>query len=354
MRLKLKVEKNFKTQGFNRHRFRIPLKYLILYKIYVMLKVGVLGAGHLGKIHLKLLQQSEKYELVGFFDPDIANGQKVAKKFNYNYFEQLDKLMDAVDVVDIVTPTLSHYNCAIKAITKGKHIFIEKPITNTVEEAEHLRLLVSENNLRGQVGHVERFNPAFRAIQSEIKNPMFIETHRLAEFNPRGTDVPVVLDLMIHDIDIILSTVKSGVVSVQASGVSVISETPDIANARIEFENGCVANLTASRISLKNMRKSRFFQKDTYISIDFLEKKTEVVKMKNAPEHPADYDMILQNAEGVRKQIYFENPEITAKNAILEELETFADAIESNKKPIVTLRDGTNALRVARQIINCF
>ena len=319
-----------------------------------MLKVGVLGAGHLGKIHLKLLQQSEKYELVGFFDPDIANGQKVAKEFNYNYYEQLDKLMDAVDVVDIVTPTLSHYNCAIKAITKGKHIFIEKPITNTVEEAEHLRLLVSENNLRGQVGHVERFNPAFRAIQSEIKNPMFIETHRLAEFNPRGTDVPVVLDLMIHDIDIILSVVKSAVVSVQASGVSVISETPDIANARIEFENGCVANLTASRISLKNMRKSRFFQKDAYISVDFLEKKTEVVKMKNAPEYPGDFDMILQNAEGVRKQIYFENPEITANNAILDELETFADAIESNKKPIVTLRDGTKALRVAHQIINCF
>lgn len=354
MRLKLKVEKNFKTQGFNRHRFRIPLKYLILYKIYVMLKVGVLGAGHLGKIHLKLLKQSEKYELVGFFDPDIANAQKVAKEFNYNYYEQLDKLMDAVDVVDIVTPTLSHYNCAIKAITKGKHIFIEKPITNTVEEAEHLRLLVSENNLRGQVGHVERFNPAFRAIQSEIKNPMFIETHRLAEFNPRGTDVPVVLDLMIHDIDIILSVVKSAVVSVQASGVSVISETPDIANARIEFENGCVANLTASRISLKNMRKSRFFQKDAYISVDFLEKKTEVVKMKNAPEYPGDFDMILQNAEGVRKQIYFENPEITENNAILDELETFADAIESNKKPIVTLRDGTNALRVAHQIINCF
>lgn len=319
-----------------------------------MLKVGVLGAGHIGKIHLKLLQQSEKYELVGFFDPDIANGQKVAKEFNYNYYGQLDKLIDSVDVVDIVTPTLSHYNCAIKAITKGKHIFIEKPITNTVEEAEHLRLLVSENNLRGQVGHVERFNPAFRAVQSEIKNPMFIETHRLAEFNPRGTDVPVVLDLMIHDIDIILSAVKSAVVSVQASGVSVISETPDIANARIEFENGCVANLTASRISLKNMRKSRFFQKDAYISVDFLEKKTEVVKMKNAPEHPGGYDMILQNAEGVKKQIYFENPEITENNAILEELETFADAIKSNKKPIVTLRDGTNALRVAHQIINCF
>lgn len=319
-----------------------------------MIKVGVLGAGHLGKIHLKLLEQSKKYELIGFFDPDIANGQKVAKEFSYNYFDQLDALIDEVDMVDIVTPTLSHYNCAIKAITKGKHIFIEKPITNTLEEAEHIRLLISKNNLRGQVGHVERFNPAFKAIKLEIKNPMFIETHRLAEFNPRGTDVPVVLDLMIHDIDIILSVVKSPVNSVQASGVSVVSATPDIANARIEFENGCVANLTASRISLKNMRKARFFQKDAYISVDFLEKKTEVVKMKDAPEYPGDYDMILQNAEGVKKQIYFENPKINTNNAILDELETFADAIESNTKPIVTLKDGTNALRVAHQIINCF
>ena len=319
-----------------------------------MLKVGVLGAGHLGKIHLKLLQQSKKYDLVGFFDPDIANGQRVAEEFNYHYFENLDDLIDAVDVVDIVTPTLSHYNCAIKAITKGKHIFIEKPITNSVEEAEQIRLLVSENNLRGQVGHVERFNPAFKAIKSEIKSPMFIETHRLAEFNPRGTDVPVVLDLMIHDIDIILSVVNSPVRNINASGVSVISETPDIANARIEFENGCVANLTASRISLKNMRKSRFFQKDAYISVDFLDKKVEVVKMKNVPKHPGDFDMILQNAEGIKKQIYFENPEIAPNNAILDELETFAEAITTNTTPIVTLRDGTNALKVAYQIIDCF
>jgi predicted dehydrogenase len=319
-----------------------------------MLKVGVLGAGHLGKIHLKLLQQSKKYDLVGFFDPDIANGQRVAEEFNYHYFENLDDLIDAVDVVDIVTPTLSHYNCTIKAITKGKHIFIEKPITNSVEEAEQIRLLVSENNLRGQVGHVERFNPAFKAIKSEIKSPMFIETHRLAEFNPRGTDVPVVLDLMIHDIDIILSVVNSPVRNINASGVSVISETPDIANARIEFENGCVANLTASRISLKNMRKSRFFQKDAYISVDFLDKKVEVVKMKNAPKHPGDFDMILQNAEGIKKQIYFENPEIAPNNAILDELETFAEAITTNTTPIVTLRDGTNALKVAYQIIDCF
>ena len=319
-----------------------------------MLKAGVLGAGHLGKIHLRLLKQSEKYELVGFYDPNEAHAKKVVEEFGYTYFDSIDALIDAVDMVDIVTPTLSHYECAKKAIAKGKHIFIEKPITNTVEEAEHIRELLAQHNLRGQVGHVERFNPAFIAVRDSIENPMFIETHRLAEFNPRGTDVPVVLDLMIHDIDIILSVVKSKVKHVSASGVSVISDTPDIANARLEFENGCVANLTASRISLKNMRKSRFFQKDAYISVDFLEKKCEVVKMKDAPEHPGDFDMILQNAEGVKKQIYFDNPTIPTNNAILDELETFAHAINTNTTPVVTLNDGTEALRVATMIINQF
>lgn len=319
-----------------------------------MLKAGVLGAGHLGKIHLRLLNQSSKYDLIGFYDADETNAKNVEAEFGYTYFNSIDALIDAVDMVDIVTPTLSHYDCALKAIAKGKHVFIEKPITNTVEEAEEIRNLLAKHNLRGQVGHVERFNPAFKAVKNQIKNPMFIETHRLAEFNPRGTDVPVVLDLMIHDIDIILSVVNSKVKNVSASGVSVISETPDIANARIEFENGCVANLTASRISLKNMRKSRFFQKDAYISVDFLEKKCEVVKMKDAPKNPGDFDMILQNAEGVKKQIYFDNPQISNNNAILDELETFAHAINTNTKPIVTLEDGTQALHVATQIINCF
>jgi len=320
----------------------------------MMLKAGVLGAGHLGKIHLKLLNQSTKYELVGFYDPDENNAHKVQEEFGYHYFNSINELIDAVDMVDIVTPTLSHYDCAIKAIEKRKHIFIEKPITQTVEEAEDIRQLLAEHNLRGQVGHVERFNPAFLAVKDQLNNPMFIETHRLAEFNPRGTDVPVVLDLMIHDIDIILSVVKSKVKEVSASGVSVISSSPDIANARLEFENGCVANLTASRISLKNMRKTRFFQKDAYISVDFLEKACEVVKMQDAPENPGDFDMILQNAEGEKKQIYFDNPEITQNNAILDELETFAHAITTNSSPIVTLHDGTEALRVATQIINCF
>ena len=319
-----------------------------------MLKAGVLGAGHLGKIHLRLLNQSDKYELVGFYDADEINAKKVETEFGFKYFDSIDNLIDAVDMVDIVTPTLSHYDCAISAISKGKHIFIEKPITNTVKEAENIRELLAKHNLRGQVGHVERFNPAFIAVKDKLENPMFIETHRLAEFNPRGTDVPVVLDLMIHDIDIILSVVPSKVKHVSAKGVSVLSETPDIANARLEFENGCVANLTASRISLKNMRKTRFFQKDAYISVDFLEKKCEVVKMKDAPETPGDFDMILQNAEGIKKQIYFDNPEISDNNAILDELETFAHAINTNTQPIVTLHDGTEALRVATQIINSF
>jgi predicted dehydrogenase len=318
-----------------------------------MLKVGVLGAGHLGKIHLRLLQQSEKYELVGFYDENQENGAKIAAEFGYKQFDTIAKLIHAVDVIDIVTPTLSHYKCAKVAIKSGKHVFIEKPISTTVEEAEEIIALAKEFDVKGQVGHVERFNPAFKAVKNQIKIPMFIETHRLAEFNPRGTDVPVVLDLMIHDIDAILSVVNSKVKHISASGVSVISDSPDIANARIEFESGCVANITASRISMKNMRKSRFFQKDAYISVDFLDKVCEVVKMKDAPEIPGDFDMILQNAEGVKKQIYYENPSVEPNNAILDELESFADAINNNTTPVVTLEQATDALRVAYQIINC-
>ncbi len=319
-----------------------------------MLKAGVLGAGHLGKIHLRLLQESNKFELIGFYDADIINGQKVAAEFGYTYFDNMNELIAAVDMVDIVTPTLSHYDCAKKAMESGKHIFIEKPITNTLAEAEELLVLEEQFGVKGQVGHVERFNPAFTAVKNAIHEPMFIETHRLAEFNPRGTDVPVVLDLMIHDIDAILSVVNSEVKQINASGVSVISQSPDIANARLEFKNVCVANLTASRISLKNMRKSRFFQKDAYISVDFLEKKVEVVKMKDAPENPGDFDMVLQNAEGIKKQIYFENPTIAPNNAILDELEAFADAINNDTTPIVSLKQGTEALKVALQIIASF
>ncbi|MGP1478221.1 MAG: Gfo/Idh/MocA family protein [Capnocytophaga sp.] len=316
------------------------------------LKAGVLGAGHLGKIHLRLLNQSEQYELMGFYDPDEANAQKVVQEFGYHRFDSIEALIAACEVVDVVTPTLFHFACAEKIIKAGRHLFIEKPIATTVEEAEAIIALAKEYKVKGQVGHVERFNPAFLAVREQIHEPMFIEAHRLAEFNPRGTDVPVVLDLMIHDIDVILSVVKSKVKHISASSAMVISHSPDITNARIAFENGCVANLTASRISMKNMRKTRFFQKDAYISVDFLEKKVEVVKMKEAPEVPGDFDMILQNAEGERRQIYFEHPEIHNNNAILDELEAFAEAIRTDSTPRVTLEQGTEALRVAKQILS--
>ncbi len=319
-----------------------------------MLKAAVIGAGHLGKIHLKLLQQSSKYELIGFYDGNEEVAAKIEKDFGYKRFHSVKELIHAADVVDVVTPTISHYDVAKQIITSGKHLFIEKPITSNFKEAEELINLAKEHKVKGQVGHVERFNPAFKAVAEKIEHPMFIEAHRLAEFNPRGTDVPVVLDLMIHDIDVILSVVNSKVKNINASGVSVISDTPDIANARIEFENGCVANLTASRISLKNMRKARFFQKDAYISVNFLERKCEVVKMKDVPENPDDFAMILQNAEGVKKQIYFDNPKVGESNAILDELETFADAINNDTTPIVTLEQGAEALRIANAVIESF
>lgn len=316
-----------------------------------MLKAGLVGAGHLGKIHLRLLNQSEKYELVGFYDSDAENGKKLEQEFGYKYYNDLDQLLSEIQVLDIVTPTLFHYAYAKKAIEKGIHFFIEKPVTQTLEQAEELIRLCEEKNIKVQVGHVERYNPAYIATKNYLSNPQFIEIHRLAEFNPRGTDVSVVLDLMIHDLDILLSIVKSPVKHLHASGVSVVSKTPDITNARIEFENGCVANLTTSRISMKAMRKSRFFQKDAYISIDFLEKKAEVIRMQAAPETPSDFDMIIENAEGEKNQIVFEYPNIQPNNAILDELESFAQAIEENTPIEVSLNDGTEALKVALKIM---
>jgi predicted dehydrogenase len=318
------------------------------------LKIGVMGAGHLGKIHLRLLKESERYELIGFYDPDKKSSTALSEDLGYTYFKSQKSLIAACEVIDIVTPTLYHHRIAMDCLEHGKHVFLEKPITHTVKEAKEIVALAKAKNLKGQVGHVERFNPAFKAVKNNLGNPMFVESHRLAEFNPRGTDVSVVLDLMIHDIDIILSAIKSPVRNISASGVAVVSETPDIANARIEFENGAVANLTASRISLKNMRKLRFFQKEAYIAVDFFTKKVEVVKMKDAPDETEEFALLLQNAEGVKKQIYFDSPKVETSNAILEELETFADAIENNTEPIVTLSHATEALRVAYQIIDCF
>jgi predicted dehydrogenase len=318
-----------------------------------MLKIGILGAGHLGKIHIKCLQEIELYELAGFFDPDKEIAQKVEKEFNLKLFRSVDDLIKAVDVVDIVTPTISHFECAAKSIRNFRHVFIEKPIVTSLEEAKELIKIAGEANVKVQVGHVERFNPAFMAAEPFFNKPMFIETHRLAQFNPRGTDVPVILDLMIHDIDIVLSMVKSNIRKVSASGVAVVSDTPDIANARIEFDNGCVANLTASRISMKNMRKTRIFQKDAYISIDFLKKELEVVRIKAAEKNAAPgMGMVIDlgNGKGFR-QILMDKPEIPATNAIKMELESFASAIINNTVPSVTINDGYSALEVAYQVI---
>ena len=314
------------------------------------LKAGVLGTGHLGKIHLRLLNQSNKFDLVGFYDTNTDIRKKITDEYGLKAFDSEENLIAAVDVVDIVTPTLYHHKLAKKAIEMGKHVFLEKPITQTVDEANELIALAKKHQVIGQVGHVERFNPAFLAVKDDINNSMFIETHRLAEFNPRGTDVPVVLDLMIHDIDTVLSLVDSQVSAISASGVAIISEKPDIANARIEFENGCVANLTASRISLKNMRKARFFQKDAYISVDYFSKSAEVVKMENDPENIRDFDMVFENAQGKKKRVFFDNPKIPDINAILMELECFADAITNNTAVIVSLEQGKNALDVALKI----
>ncbi|MDG1686049.1 MAG: Gfo/Idh/MocA family oxidoreductase [Flavobacteriaceae bacterium] len=318
-----------------------------------MLKIGIFGAGHLGKIHLKIAENSNIFELVGFHDSDFNVVNKLLKEFDYKFFENPDALINSVDVVSIISPTISHFKIAEKAIKASKHVFIEKPITQTDDEANTLVNLAIDYKVLGQVGHVERFNPAYQSIKSTLINPMFIEAHRLAEFNPRGTDVSVILDLMIHDIDIILSVVDSPIRRIDASGVAVISKTPDICNARVTFENGCVANFTASRISMKKMRKTRFFQKEAYIALDYLTKKVEVVKIKNAPKQTDDLSILLTNAEGDKKQIYFEIPKIDEINPIQEELEDFAKSINKNKRPTISLKDGAYALKVAHQIIAC-
>lgn len=315
------------------------------------IKIGVVGAGHLGKIHLRLLKELSMFELVGFYD--VSDEASAALKAEgYCPFPSADALIEVCDAIDIVTPTLFHYENAIKVLRAQKHLFIEKPVTHAVEEARHLVELAQEAQVKVQVGHVERFNPAFLAAKKFQLKPLFIETHRLSEFNPRGTDVPVILDLMIHDIDITLHLVRSNVKHISASGVAVISDTPDIANARIEFDNGCVANLTASRISMKKMRKSRLFQKDAYISIDFLEKKLEVLSLENMIGEPGPFDFVFEpGADRPSRKISFSYPEIPAVNSIQEELRLFGMAILENTTTPVTLEDGTLALEIAYQVI---
>jgi predicted dehydrogenase len=317
-----------------------------------MLKVGVIGAGHLGKIHIRLLKEIESVQLVGIYDHNPDHALSVSKEFGVKSFDSAEELIDAVDALDIVTPTLSHFEYAVMACRRSKHLFIEKPVTQTVDEGKKLVSLAREAGIKVQVGHVERFNPSFLAAKKFLQQPMFIETHRLAEFNPRGTDVSVIHDLMIHDIDIVLSVVRSPVKRISASGVAVVSDSPDIANARIEFDNGCVANLTASRISLKNMRKSRFFQRDAYISVDFLNKKTEVVRLKTLVGEPGPLDITVDLGPGKgSKQIYFDQPAIEEVNAIKMELELFAKAIEEDTAVPVPIEDGYLALQVAHQVM---
>lgn len=317
-----------------------------------MLKIGVLGAGHLGKIHIRLVKEIGNYELIGIYDPNPENALFAEKEFNVKAYDSIESLIDAVDVIDIVTPTISHYDCAVLALRKSKHVFIEKPITNTIEEARELIKLADEADVKVQVGHVERYNPAFKAARSYIGDVMFIEGHRLAQFNPRGTDVSVVLDLMIHDLDIVLSSVKANIKNISASGVAVVSDTPDIANARIEFDNGCVANLTASRISVKNMRKVRFFQKDAYISVDFFKKETEVIRMKEVVGEVDPLSITMDLGKKGIKQIYFEKPEVEESNAIKMELLEFSESIINNTTPAVTIHDGYKALDAAYIILD--
>jgi predicted dehydrogenase len=314
-----------------------------------MLKIGVIGAGHLGKFHLNNWAVIEGVQLIGFCDTDEANAKLVEEKYNIPAYSDAEKLMDDCDAVDIVAPTTSHFELCQAAIRKGKHVFVEKPLANTVDEARQLVKLAKEANIKFQVGHVERFNPAFLALQDQVLQPMFIEVHRLAQFNPRGTDVSVILDLMIHDIDIILSLVKSNVNYISANGVAVMSDTPDIANVRIEFDNGCVANLTSSRISMKKMRKMRLFQKDAYIGIDFLEKKTEIIKL-NVPGDKNVFTFDIETNSG-KKTIAIANPDVKEVNAIKMELEEFRDAIINNTDTPVSVVDGFRAMEVAHQIL---
>ena len=316
-----------------------------------MLKIGVLGAGHLGKIHLNCIKQIEDYDLVGFYDPAVETAQHVEAEMGVRHFADIDALIDAVDVVDIVTPTIRHFECAAKALQKRKHVFIEKPIVATPDEADALKRMADEAGVKVQVGHVERFNPAFIAAEPFIGRPLFVEAHRLALFNPRGTDVPVVLDLMVHDLDILLTIVKSPITHISASGVSIVSPTPDITNVRIEFENGAVANLTASRLSLKNMRKTRIFQNDAYITIDFLDKKAEIFRIHDQVDDSNPLSTTITLGDGSEKQITFEMPEVHQINAIKTELESFYGAIVHNTTPAVTIDDGINVLRLAYRIL---
>jgi predicted dehydrogenase len=317
-----------------------------------MVRIGLLGAGHLGKIHLQCLQALPQFHVTGFFDTDPAVSREVSEKFGLKAFSSSEQLVENSDAVDIVTTTSTHYGLAKLAINSGKHVFIEKPVTSELHEAKELIGLAEKKGVKVQVGHVERFNPAMLAIKDMILEPRFIEVHRLAPFNPRGTEVSVVLDLMIHDLDILLNLNPTPVARIFANGVSIVSNSPDIANARIEWNNGCVANVTASRISLKNMRKMRLFQNDAYVGIDFLEKTTQIISLVELPDHDQDHSndgFILDTPKGKRK-VHVELPEVKSGNAIQIELTHFYKAVTEDGDPVVSLKEACNALELAHRI----
>lgn len=313
-----------------------------------MLNIAVIGAGHLGEFHIKLLKSSKLFNLIGFFDPNKSRVKEIIDKYNINFFD-IDKISSLVDAVIISTPTSSHYETAVKFLNNKKHVFIEKPISSSIEQANKLIEIKKNNKLIGQVGHVERFNSAFLNIKNAL-NPMFIESHRLSSYPSRGTDVSVVLDLMIHDIDIVLSLVDSKITKISANGTKIISSSPDIANARIEFENGCVANLTSSRLSLKKMRKMRVFQTDSYISLDFDSGSSEIIKIKNF-DGKNKYAMTIHDSEGVEKEIQIENIKNEKINSIEEEHKNFYYSIINKEDPIVSFEKGRNALELAIKIL---
>ncbi len=320
----------------------------------VKLPIGIIGVGHLGSLHAKMLQSIPTAELIGVFDAEITRAEGTANKYRTKSFISILELLQNVMAVSIATPTVTHFEIAKLAIECGVHIFIEKPITHTTDEAKTLVELAKQKGVTIQVGHIERFNPALLSLESFALKPMFIESHRLAQFNPRGTDVAVVLDLMIHDIDIILSLVKSPVEHIEANGVAVVSDHVDIANARLQFNNGCVANVTASRISQNKMRKLRLFQRNAYISIDFSEGQTEIFRIVDEDEEVNNLTMMLGQitAGTCKRRIVYERPEIKNVNALKYELELFIDAVQNKKQPVVTGEDGLHALKVANDILD--
>lgn len=318
-----------------------------------LINIGVVGVGHLGSLHAKMLTEIDRVKLAGIFDADAARAKSFADEFTTQACASYNDLLNSVDALTIATPTSTHFDVARMALQRGKHVFIEKPITQTTAEADELIRLAKENNVLIQVGHIERFNAAILALEKYNIDPLFVESHRLAQFNPRGTDVAVVLDLMIHDIDIILSFVKSPVARIDANGVAVVSDNVDIANARIQFQNGCVANVTASRISQKKMRKMRLFQKDAYLSIDFSEKHAEVFRLVGDDEPRTKGAMMLGQIDSAKhkRNIVYELPKVEDVNALKYELELFAKAIQTNTPPPVTGDDGRRALEVAHIIM---